>query len=62
MGIAILISAVILIIALLVLFPYMHPAKFGALALIGLVLCGAALHINDRGLTEEQRAVARLYP
>ena len=56
------ISAVVFIIALLALFPFMHPIKFGALALIGLLLCGFALHLNDQKLSDEQRAVARVYP
>ncbi len=60
--IPVLISVTIFIVALLALFPYMHPFKFGALVLISLVLCGVALHHNDRNLTEEQRAVARMYP
>ena len=56
------IGVVLATMGLLVVQPYMSPTKFGALCCVALVLCGVALHINDRGLTEEQRAVARVYP
>lgn len=56
------ISIVIFIMVLLALHPSMRPIKFGVLVLIALILCGVALHHNDRNLTEEQRAVARAYP
>lgn len=58
----VLIGVVLAIIGLLLVQPYMSPIKFGALALIALILCGVALHMNDQKLTEEQRAVARMYP
>lgn len=56
------IGVVLAIMGLLLIQPYMPPTKFGALCVIALILCGVALHMNDRNLTEEQRAVARLYP
>ena len=60
--ITVLISITLFIIAMLALHPFMSPTKFGALAVVGLILCGVALHHNDRNLNEEQRAVARVYP
>lgn len=56
------IGVVLAIMGLLLVQPYMHPIKFGALALIALVLCGFALHLNDQKLSDGQRAVARVYP
>lgn len=60
--ITVLISITLFIIAMLALHPFMRPIKFGTLAVVGLILCGVALHYNDRNLNDEQRAVARMYP